>query len=649
MHVSLYCLSLLVVPDALAQRAQPAPVPTPTPQGRDVVRAADDAFGRRVGIEDVGLYSESEVRGFDLQSAGNYRIEDHYFVRATGLPLTLIDGTAIRVGANGLRTDFAAPSGVVQYDLPDAPAGTRARVETGWWGGSGPVLSARATTASADGDLGLVGSIQANPLQDYTDGTGGDFFAAGIVPRWSPLPGVRLTGMYGRTWFERGGDTVFATADGTPPPEVVRGPERSQPWMEQRTETTQAGLIADIDAGRGWAFGASGFLSRVDDERTYFNLIRFPAGGGPVDEVAQAFGGERFRSISAEVTAAKSFATGALQHRLIAMLRRRDSLASMGPGTALPVVRFADVDEPVAIPRPAFAIDPRRKRDQVGQWAGGLGYRLSIGNAAELRADVQRAEYTKTVRALDGSETRETTRPWLYSAAITGGITSELTAFASYARGLEEAGVAPGNAVNRGAVLPAALSRQAELGLKYRIPGGPTLIAGLFDLSKPLPGLDTNGVYGFVGEVRHRGVELSLAGPVTGRLSAVLGATYLDAEISGELVDRGVIGSHPIGRPEVIALANLTWQVPGVEGLAIDGGVNFRGQRYANRENSATLPRYAIFHAGLRQRFEVEGQPLTVRARVTNLFDKFVWNASNAGLFTPNNKRVVTLTLTGEI
>ena len=99
----------------------------------------------------------------------------------------------------------------------------------------------------------------------------------------------------------------------------------------------------------------------------------------------------------------------------------------------------------------------------------------------------------------------------------------------------------------------------------------------------------------------------------------------------------------------MIALANLTWRVPGIEGLAIDGGVNFRGERYANRENSATLPSYAIFQAGLRQRFDIEGKPVTLRARVTNLFDKFVWNASNAGLFNTNGKRVVTVTLTGEI
>jgi iron complex outermembrane receptor protein len=642
MRISLCCLSLLAAPQAFAQQA-------PAPQGRDVVRAADDAFGRRVGVEDVGLYSEAEVRGFDLQSAGNYRVEDHYFVRATGLPLTLIDGTAIRVGANGLRTDFAAPSGVVQYDLPDAAPGTQGRIEAGWLGGSGPLFDARFATATPDGRLGIVGNVRLNFLQDYTDGTGGDLFAAGIVPRWSPLPGVKLTAIYGRTWFERGGDTVFATVDNMPPPEVVRGPERSQPWMEQRTETTQAGLIADVEAGSGWRFGASGFLSRADDQRTYFNLVRFPADGGPAEAISQAFGDERFQSISGEATAAKSFTTGALNHRVIAMARLRDSRARTSPGTALPTVLYPDVDAPVAIPRPDFEIDPRRKRDTVRQYAGGLGYRLSIGSAAELRADVQRAEYTKTVRALDGTERRETSRPWLYSGSATGGITSQLTTFASYARGLEEAGVAPGNAVNRGEVLPAAISRQAELGIKYVIPGGPSLIAGLFDISKPLPGLTADGIYGYVGEVRHRGVELSLAGPITDRLSAVLGASYLDARISGDLVDRGAIGSHPIGRPDRIALANLTWRVPGIEGLTFDGGVTFRGERYANRANSAVLPSYATFQAGLRHRFEIDDTPLTVRARVTNLFDKFVWNASNAGLFTTNNKRLLTLTLTGEI
>lgn len=644
MRCSICCLSLLAAPSVHAQTVSPPP----PPQSRDVVRAADDAFGRRVGIEEVGLYSESEVRGFDLQSAGNYRIEDHYYVRAAGMLQPLTEGTAIRVGANGLRTDFAAPSGVVQYDLPDGAPGAHATIETGWWGGSGPVMLMRAAGGTKDETLSLAGGIQLTPEQDYSDGTGGDFVAVGLVPRWSPLPGVRLTGVWGHNWFTRGADTVFAST-GAPPLRVTRYVDRTQPWMDASNESDLVGAMADIEAGAGWHFGASAFRSELSYHRSVFNLIRLPGDGGPAEVDGLLFGEEGGNSFSAEVSAAKRFATGPLEHRIIAMVRRRDSTASNDPGAAFALGHYADIDNPPELPRPAIGLNPLRVRDDVGQWTGGLGYRLSIGNRAELRADVQRVEYRKQSRALDGTVTRETSRPWLYGGALSVGVTSALTGFASYTRGLEEAGVAPANAANRGAVLPAAISRQAELGMKYAIAAGPTLIAGLFDLSKPLPGIDAQGRFGFVGEVRHRGVELSLAGPVTPRLSAVLGATYLDARIDGELVDNGVIGARPIGRPEVIALANLTWRMPGVDGLTIDGGVNIRGARYADRENRTELPAYAMFNLGLRQRFTVEGQPLTLRARLTNITDRFVWNVGNSGLLTHNVPRALTLTLTGEI
>ena len=52
----------------------------------NAIGGADDAFGSRIGQESIGLYSESLVRGFDLQQAGNYRIGDTYFVRAASPP-----------------------------------------------------------------------------------------------------------------------------------------------------------------------------------------------------------------------------------------------------------------------------------------------------------------------------------------------------------------------------------------------------------------------------------------------------------------------------------------------------------------------------------------------------------------------------------
>lgn len=644
MRRSVFCLSILAVPVA---QAQTAPPPSP-PAGGDVVRAADDAFGRRVGIEEVGLYSEGEVRGFDLQAAGNYRIEDHYYVRVAGMLQPLNGGTAIRVGANGLRTDFAAPSGVVQYTLPGGGAGTRASVEAGWWGGSGPVAMLRGVAGTADGQLSLAGGLQLSLGQRYTDGTTGDFTAIGLVPRWSPAPGVRLTGMWSHNWFPRDGDTYFANPAGAPR-EVKRWTDRTQRWMGARNESDLIGAFADIDAGAGWRFGASVFRNALPYDHSAFNLLRFTGNGREAVASGLLFGDETRHSTSAELTAARQFATGRLTHRILLMARRRDSMVESDPGVAYALGSYADVNRVPERARPAISLGTARMRDDVTQWTGGLGYRLSVGSLAELRIDAQRVDYAKRVRALDGRVTEQATRPWLYGGALSVAISPQVTAFASYARGLEEAGVAPANAGNRGAVLPAAISRQAELGVKYRFEGGPTLIAGVFDLSKPTPGIDAAGAFDFVGTVRHRGVELSLAGPLTPRLSAVLGATYLDAAIAGELVDRGVIGERPIGRPEVTALANLTWRVPGLEGLTVDGGVNVRGARYADKENRVALPAYALFNLGLRQAFRIDGHPVTLRARVTNLTDRFAWNPTNSGLITPITPRTLTLTLTGEL
>src|SRR5690606_18726148 len=102
-----------------------------TAPANDVKEQATDAFGSRIGTESIGLYSESLVRGFDLQQAGNYRLEDAYLVRAAAPPDTLVEGARIRVGPNALDIGFPAPSGIVQYRLLPGDR-DRVRVELGF-------------------------------------------------------------------------------------------------------------------------------------------------------------------------------------------------------------------------------------------------------------------------------------------------------------------------------------------------------------------------------------------------------------------------------------------------------------------------------------------------------------------------------------
>ncbi|MEP7245859.1 MAG: TonB-dependent receptor, partial [Gammaproteobacteria bacterium] len=64
---------------AVAQRAD-----------ENAVTTAQDAFGATTGNESIGLYSETEVRGFSPVTAGNVRIEGLYFDRQGNLPPRLV-------------------------------------------------------------------------------------------------------------------------------------------------------------------------------------------------------------------------------------------------------------------------------------------------------------------------------------------------------------------------------------------------------------------------------------------------------------------------------------------------------------------------------------------------------------------------------
>src|SRR6186713_381245 len=117
-HVSIVVPALVIAASAAAQDS--------------ALKSAADAFGERVGTEQSGLYSESQVRGFDLNDSGAYRIDDAYFNRAAALNDLVLAGVGVRVGVNAVRLAYPAPSGVVIYRLRDAGATDALRVGVGF-------------------------------------------------------------------------------------------------------------------------------------------------------------------------------------------------------------------------------------------------------------------------------------------------------------------------------------------------------------------------------------------------------------------------------------------------------------------------------------------------------------------------------------
>ncbi len=212
---------------------------------------------------------------------------------------------------------------------------------------------------------------------------------------------------------------------------------------------------------------------------------------------------------------------------------------------------------------------------------------------------MQRSRCAKSVTD-DMSRQRTLAVPWLASAPAVVGAGLALTLFGSYTRGLEESGVAPGNAVNRNAVLPPVIAEQAELGVRHAITPQLSLIGAVFHVGKDIPALRADGIFAWVGQARHRGVEILLTGRISEPVSILLGGLCLDARIGGQLADAGETGPVTASRPDLVGFASISWRVPRADGLAFDGSLTHQGPEFVDRINRPRPSGYAGINTGPR-------------------------------------------------
>src|SRR6187402_3042886 len=143
------------------------------------VKSAADAFGERVGTEQSGLYSETQVRGFDLNESGAYRIDDAYFSRAAALNDPVLAGVGVRVGVNAVRLAYPAPSGVVNYRLRQAGPTNELRLAAGMRDFGTRVVQGDGSLRS--GELSLAGEFVWRPTLHLAGGNEGRAFDVGGV------------------------------------------------------------------------------------------------------------------------------------------------------------------------------------------------------------------------------------------------------------------------------------------------------------------------------------------------------------------------------------------------------------------------------------------------------------------------------------
>ncbi|WP_447728767.1 TonB-dependent receptor domain-containing protein [Sphingomonas koreensis] len=597
-----------------------------------VATTAEDAFGATVGINQVGLYSPYQTRGFDLIStSGASRIDGFYFHPAALPSESLVSGSSINVGIAATALDLPLPTGVVGYRLRDPGEKSALSITAGTRGFSSPSVEALGSLVSDDGKLGLVAHSFVSPEENWSTGQEGARYEVGAVARWTPRPGTRLRVFGGLSRQSHDGDLAVLPQGAVTPPPLRTRHGYSQEWARSRSTSANYGALIEHRAGN-WLLGASAVRSTRDSSRADTTVLAIDDAGRVTSTLYHTPEADA-RSDSVEVKAFRTFTLAGATHRVGLAFRKRHSVSRRADAIAVPAGSFNVWDDPVAVAQPNFPDNVPLSRDQVDQSILSATYELSVGDDFELRLGAHRNRYEKTFRDTRGGQSAKLDKSVLFSASGLWNATSRLHFFASYVAGLEESGIAPDAALNRGAVLPPVEARQYEIGARFDLTPRLGLILAGFDIRKPTYGLRPDSIYAPIGTVRHRGIEASLTGRLTSTTTVVLGANVVQARISGEQVDAGLINAVAPGVSSFNA--TIAFEQKLTSRWSIDTYILYEGSRRRDSRSEVELAAVPFGYLGTRYDMTLAGAGLSLRAQLVNMFDRKGYYATPYGPLVP--------------
>jgi len=238
---------------------------------------------------------------------------------------------------------------------------------------------------------------------------------------------------------------------------------------------------------------------------------------------------------------------------------------------------------------------------------------------------IEQKSYSNATDLQTGSYKKSATTP---VAGLVFKATPALSLYANYVEGLVKGEVAPTTAgslpvLNAGEVFSPYKARQKEVGVKWQ-QGGLGATAAFYTVDKPVSYVQ-NQVFGEFGTQRYRGLELNVFGEPVKGLRVLGGVSYTQAKLHE--TQGGVFqGNDAIGVPRRQLTLGGEWDVPGVQGLALNARLTHTSSQYANAANTLKVKDWTRTDLGVRYLMDIgNDRLLTLRARVDNVLDKQYW------------------------
>ena len=577
------------------------------------------------------------IRGIAVENRTNYRLNGTLpIMNFSQVPMEDKERVEVLKGATALYYGFTSPAGVVNFVTKRAGATPVSTV--GMMVDQNGSAIATADVARRFGEAQQVGvriNAAGGTLGSYLDNVGnGNRKFASVALDWRVNARLLLKADLEydkRRVTEQAGIALPAAVGGVialPPavdPKRLIGPD----WATFEAETKNLLLRADYALNDNWALTVEAGHSATARDRG-LAIFRLANAAALVTGAGRITGNLQHSVVDSDMLRAEvagTVMTGAVQHDVTVGATRTDkgqdpiyqanyTIAAQNLYKPVPITSYTISPYPTA-PTTA-ALDSRDE----GVYAID---RLTFSPDWQAVAGLRNVQY-RSDQGANHYDVSKTTP----MAALIYKLNRDLSFYLSSSQGLEEGETAPTGSNNVGERMAPGVSRQKELGARWRVAGGTLVQAAVFDISRPGYYTNTANVFTADGEQRYRGLELSAQGRLTRQLSWQTSAQWIDPEFRHINADYN--GKLPENASKQTGSAFLSYELASLPGLSFNGGAYYTGRRPVNDLNQAFLGGVTLFSAGVRYATAIMGKHTVLQANVDNAADKQYWAGAGTRL-----------------
>ena len=511
-------------------------------------------------------------------------------------------------------------------------------------------FGARVNISQREGDTGTDHENQRSKL-----------FSVGLDYRGDAL---RVSGdfVYQKQQVNGGRNSVFLGSGLTSIPKAPSADTNYAPsWATTSLEDTFGMLRGEYDLNDNWTAYVAGGAKHTNEIGRYSSTTQNDSAGNATETGSRIAHQEDNTSLMAGLNG--KFQTGPVSHKLNFGLtgiwtQARNAYDFDVTGHASNIYNPVDVAEPVKgsstggdMNDPGITAKTFARSAAVSDTFGFMDDRL-LFTAGLRRQELVVQGYAYGTGERNANYDKSITTP-VYGLVFKPW--DHVSFYANRIEGLASGPTAPETAANgstltnHGQTYAPARSKQTEAGVKVDMGSyGATL--GVYRIEQPTQGYsqlnaDNSTTYVFQGNQVNKGVELNVFGEPLPGLRLLGGATVIHTEVSGTAGGAND-GNRAIGVPTFQLNAGVDWDVPGLQGVSVNGRMLRTGGQYADAANTLSLPTWNRFDVGARYNFKVDQRDVTLGATVENVANTRYWESALGGYLTQGDPRVAKLSAT---